>query len=264
MLRRAGLRSPRCVVWKRALKIEGKDYDLDSNLHLTPSTPSIERDDTGLIKSAVFPSRASAKSFIRGQEAQGKKLKMTWKTVKDIDLQRMNLSIRVGTEMRRLAIKMAIAAADLMGFRNNIMDEESRNFLLGNVEKTQRVRIDFSVHTTLEALRPPLSHSVFVKGNGQTRKSYAIVQFYGLVQLYVLLNDGGFTDPDFALLAVLDIAKKYAEHFEKTELLMLPEAPKQLGHWKSQELKAKWTEKFNAEARAVLEDDAKIAYFKTT
>jgi hypothetical protein len=263
MLRRAGLRSPRRVVWKRALKIEGKDYDLDSNLKLTPSIPSIERDNEGLIKGAIFPSRASAKSFICGQELLGKKLKATWRALEGIDLRRLNLAIRVGPDMRRLAIKMAIAATDLMGFPRDIADAECRGFLLGNIGATQRVRIDFDVHDKLEQLRRPLSHSIFVKGNSQTKKSYAIVQFFGLVQLYVLLNDGGFASSDFAISAVLDIAKEYVERFEKTELLLLPEAPTQLGYWKSQELKPKWLRKFNSEAQEVLQDDAKLIFLQT-
>jgi HNH endonuclease len=262
MLRRAGLRSPRRVVWKRALEIDGREYDLDSNLSLTPSKPLITFDGKGMIERAIFSNEQAAKSFIRGQEARGKKLK-TSRTLKNIDLRRLNLKIHVGMEMRRLAVKMAMAVSDLMGFRDNIVDAETRNFLLGNIETTQRVRIDFGIHSTLEALRPPLSHSVFIKGNGQTHKCYAIVQFYGLVQLYVLLNDGGFTGSDFAILAILDVAKKYVEHFDKTELLMLPEAPQKIGHWKSLELKAKWMKKFNSEAQIVLQDDAQLVFLQT-
>jgi hypothetical protein len=165
--------------------------------------------------------------------------------------------------MRRLAIKMAIATAELMGFRDNIVDDESRSFLLGQKGTTQQVRVDFAIHDKLEKLRPPLSHSVFVKGNGQTKKCYAIIQFYGLVQLYVMLNDGKFFGTDFAVLGLLNIAKKYAEHFAKTDLLMIPEPPMKLGHWKSLELKTKWLNKFNLEAKTVLQDDAKLISFNT-
>src|SRR5438046_795158 len=42
ILRRGGLRSPRRFVWRRAIKRDGIDYDLDSDLSLTPSSPSIE------------------------------------------------------------------------------------------------------------------------------------------------------------------------------------------------------------------------------
>lgn len=263
MLRRAGLHAPRRMVWRRALKREGRDYDLDTNLKLTPSVPFIERDSDGTIANAIFPNRQSAKGFIRGQEAEGKKIKMDSRTVEGIDIRRLDFRIRVGMELRRLAVKMAIATADLMGFKTNFVDNASRNFLLGRGETTQQARVDFVVHSALENLRPPLSHCVFVKGNAQTKKCYAVVQFYGLVQLYVMLNNGGFAGSDFAVLALLDIAQKYAERFEKTEPLMIPEALGRLGHWKSLELKMKWLDKFNLEAKAVLQDDAKLITLHT-
>src|SRR5260370_38559247 len=74
-LRRGGLRPPRRFVWKRAFNRDGTDYDLDSDLNLTPSRPSIERDDKGSIKRAIFSGLRAAKSFIRVQEALGKKLR---------------------------------------------------------------------------------------------------------------------------------------------------------------------------------------------
>src|SRR6266852_5244247 len=111
MLRRGGLRSLRRVVWKRAIQKEGIDYDLDSDLQLTPTNPSIERDEKG-------------------------------------------------------SIKLAIASANHMGFGDQLIDNETREFLLGSAEKSSRVRIDFTRHEELEKIRPPLSHFAFVKGNG--------------------------------------------------------------------------------------------------
>jgi HNH endonuclease len=258
-LRRAGLRPPRRVVWKRALEIEGKDFDLDSNLALTPTTSSVERDSQGQIKGALFSNRRAAENFVRSQEGRGKKVKSSFQKFKPVDLKKLTFKLNIGSEMRRLAIKIAVAATDLMGIKNELLDEESQSFLLGDLESTQRVRIDFAIHSSLEKLRPPLSHCIFVKGNSQTRKSYAIVQFYGLVQLYVLLNDGRFTNPDFAILGVIDVAKGYAERFEKTELLMLPEAPTESGYWKSQELMINWVKKFNSETKGMLQYDTKLS-----
>ena len=261
MLRRGGLRSLRRVVWKRAIQKDGIDYDLDSDLQLTPTNPSIERDEKDSIKRAVFPGFQAARSFIRGQEAQGKKLKLTPQTIEGIDIRNVEFKLNIGMEVRRLAIKLAIASADHMGFGDQLIDNETREFLLGSAEKSSRVRIDFTRHEELEKIRPPLSHFAFVKGNGKTHNSYAIVQFYGLVQLYALLNEGAFTRDDFAIAAVLDIAKGYQERFEQTEPLMFPVAPVKLGHWESRQLQLEWMKKWNAEAQAVLQDDAKIISF---
>src|SRR2546428_1756215 len=192
MLRRGGLHSPRRVVWKCAMKKEGVDYDLDSDLQSTPSKPSIERDETGAIKRGVFAGLRAAKSFIRGLEVQGKKLRLTPQTTGGIDIRKVEFKLNIGMEVRRLAIKLAISAADHMGFSDGLMDNETREFLLGNTEKSNRVRVDYTRHQTLEKIRMPLSHFAFVKGNGKTHNTYAIVQFYGLVQFYVLLNEGAF------------------------------------------------------------------------
>lgn len=258
MLRRGGLHSPRRVVWKCATKREGIDYDLDSDLQMTPSDPRIERDEQGSIKHAVFANRKAASGFIRGLEAQGKKFKFTPQTITGIDMREVHFRVDIGHEVRRLAVKIAIAAADYLGLGDGLVDSEARDFLLGRVQKTERVRIDLVIHDSIEKMRPPLSHFVFVKGNGKTRNIYAIVQFYGLVQLWVLLNEGGFTRDDFAISAGLDIAKEYQERFEQAELLLLPVPPVMMGYGEVHKLRLEWMEKWNAEGRAVLQDDAKI------
>lgn len=242
------------------MKKDGVDYDLDSDLQLTPSKPSIERDETDAIKRAVFARVQAAKGFIRGLQAHGKKLRLTPQTVGGIDMRKVEYTLNIGVEVRRLAIKLAVAAADHMGFSDGLMDTETREFLLGNTEKSSRVRFDNTIHADIEKMRPPLSHIAFVKGNGKTKNAYAIVQFYGLVQFYVLLNVGAFADDDFAIAAALDVAKEYREHFDQTELLMLPVAPVHL----DQQLQSDWMKKWNAEGQAVLQDDAKIASLRLT
>src|SRR5712692_4725604 len=136
MLRRGGLRSPRRVVWKRAIQKEGVDYNLDSDLQLTPTNPSIERDEKGSIKRAVFPGFRAARRFIRGQEAQGTKLKFTPQTIEGIDIRKLELKLNIGMEVRRLAIKLAIASADHMGFGDGLIDKQTMEFLLGSDEKS--------------------------------------------------------------------------------------------------------------------------------
>jgi len=175
-------------------------------------------------------------------------------------LEPFHLKFDKGMEVRRLAIKIAIAVADHMKFSAGIIDEPCKEFLLGTTAKSDRVRLDFTKHEELERLRPPLSHFAFVKGNGETHTSYAIVQFYGLMQFYVLLNAGGFVGNDFAIIAFLDTAKGYTERFEQTEPFRFREAPVRMGHWEFQRLKLEWMKKFNAEAQAVLEDDAKLFF----
>jgi hypothetical protein len=259
IIRRGGIHPPKVVVWKRAFKIGGVDHDLDSDLKLTPSNPSFDRDDLGAIKQGVFSGKKAAKGFIRGQEAAGKRLELIPRS-QDFPIPKINFDLNIGMEVRRLAIKTAVAAADHMGFSSGLLDEAAREFLFGIVPTSDRVRIDLNIREELEKLRPPLSHFVFVKGNSQTRTSYAIVQFYGLFQLYALLNPGQFAGEDFAIVAFLDVAKEYAEHFAQTELFKFPEVPVEMAYWKALELKADWMKKFRSETRAVLLNEASLIF----
>jgi hypothetical protein len=263
-LRRGGLHSPRRVVWKRATKREGVDYDLDSDLQMTPSDPRIERDEHGSIKHAVFANRKAASGFNRGQEAQGKTFRFTPQTITGIDMREVHFRVDIGREVRRLAVKIAIAAADYFGFGDGLVDSEAREFLMGRGPQSTRVRIDLVIHESIEKMRPPLSHFVFVKANGETHNIYAIVQFYGLVQFWVLLNGGGFTRDHFAISAVLDIAKGYQERFEQAALLLLPVPPVMMGYAEVHKLRLEWMNKWNTEGRAVLQDDAKIVSLDIT
>src|SRR5258707_5541196 len=141
MLRRGGLRSPRLVVWKCAMKKEGVDYDLDSDLQLTPSKPSIERDETGAIKRGVFAGFQAAKGFIRGQEAQGKKLKFTPQTIEGIDVRKLDFKLNIGMEVRRLAIKLAVAAADHMRSEEHTSELQSRQYLVCRLLLEKKTKI---------------------------------------------------------------------------------------------------------------------------
>jgi HNH endonuclease len=257
-LSQSGLPSPRRVVWRRALKRDGFDCDMDSDLNITRSRPEIERDEPGAIKRAMFSVR-DATRFKREQESQGKKVAMRIDTIKikTADMPRSNYDLPLGTEIRRLAIKLAIATADHMGTSNGLTDQETREILLNNTVNT-RVRLDLAIHEELEKMRPPLSHFVYVKGNGSTHKSYAVVQFYGIIQMFVLLNDGAFTQSDFAGMASLDIKQGYVERFGQTDLFMIPEAPIEIGYWKLQQLKLNWMKKINAELKAAFGGDDNI------
>src|SRR5262249_7957251 len=130
VLRRSGLRAPRRVVWRHAINREGVDYDLDSDLQMYRSEPLIERDEKGSIKKAMFAWPKAAKGLIRGQEEQGKKLKLTPETITGIDIRNFEFGLNIGMEVRRLAIKIAVATADHIGFSQGLMDEETRKFLL--------------------------------------------------------------------------------------------------------------------------------------
>ena len=74
-------------------------------------------------------------------------------------------------------------------------------------------------------MRVPFSHSVFAKGNNSTGRCYAVVEFYGTIQLYSILNDRCYRGPEFAGWGLLSPLDDYKEWFKPVEPIGLPEAP---------------------------------------
>src|SRR5258706_1688996 len=87
MLRRCGLRSPRRVVWRRAIKYGRMqaDYDLDSNLNLTPSAPIFE-EDQGITKRITAASQKQLNQLSRLLEKGGKKTRQRSEHQTGIDI----------------------------------------------------------------------------------------------------------------------------------------------------------------------------------
>jgi hypothetical protein len=107
-----------------------------------------------------------------------------------------NVKTEVDLEkLKRVALKMAVGLAELLKFPLSL-EADTVQYLFGAYDSDSTVLADFTVHESLESLRPPLSHTIFIKGNRRTRYSYAIVQFYGMSQFYIVLAErdygGGF------------------------------------------------------------------------
>lgn len=225
VLRSSGLPAPRYAVWKKATIHQGMEIDIDTDLKSNVSQTCIEKDEHGAFKSGTFHSAEVANRSLRGLERAGKNARITESTLAPLSLSELTLRVTIGAEIRRLAVKIGIAAADLMGHRAGVLDGKSRAFLLGDkIEGPAPVRLDFSHYEALQKLRPPLSHNVFVKGNGRTGHCYAVVMFYGFIQLYVILNDTGFKGTDFAVFGFLSpVDSKTA--FNDVELISLAKPP---------------------------------------
>jgi HNH endonuclease len=250
--REAGIISPRRVVWKRAFQREGIDFDLDSDLKAQPSKAVVSRDESQKFIRGIFPSEKAAASFLRGARADGKRVEVTTKQKQEAIHLPLDLRIEISTELRRLVMKIAVATAESMGFREQLLDNIARSFLLGEIEQCDYVRRDFQIHKPLEALRTPLSHLVYVKGNNHTGHCYAVVQFYGFLQYYAILNDTGFKALQFACAASLDVAKGYKEKFWIVEPIGIPKAPAVAGSLWMKQMSKNWRDKFSNEAEQVL------------
>jgi hypothetical protein len=131
--------------------------------------------------------------------------------------------LNIGPEIRRLAVKMSVGLAALLRPGVKILSEESRCYLLGERPVNVPVRIAYLSYGQLKNLRPPLGHLIFVEADPDNRSAYGVVQLFGTIQLYVMLNDS-YSGPRFSLLGSFDTLKG-DERFQEITPLTLPVPP---------------------------------------
>ncbi|MDO8413928.1 MAG: HNH endonuclease [Gallionellaceae bacterium] len=226
MLALCGLRLSRPAVWKKALEDEdGYHLDFDGGQRLLkPSQPIVQKDtQTGSLRVTGDKRRvtAIANGFLR---------KYPSATIKHTDLTKQVPSpdnfthaLTIGTEIRRLAVKMCVALIKYSYPTLDVIDDRVRAFLLGNAVAEIPVRLAYYDYAVLHELRKPLSHWVYVEGSRQ-KGAYGVVQLFGCIQLYVVLNRN-YDTPAFAFFASLD-QPEWKERFEEPGLLNLWEAAK--------------------------------------
>ena len=259
MLRRCGLRAPRLAVWRRAIKY-GKtqaDYDLDSDLNLTPSAPIFE-EDQGVTKRITAASQKQLSQLSKLLEKGGKKTRLRSEHKTGIDLRELAFRIKIGHEARRFALKTAVAVANKALGWSGMLDPHAKGYLLGELSESRYVRVDFQNHAQIEVHRPPLSHSVYVKGNGRTGRCYAVVKLYGYIQLYAILNDRSYAGEDRAALGLLDVAGGYRETITAAEPYLLHEAPAVGSQLLLDVGKRAWSDRFVSECRSLFGDQAPL------
>ena len=213
------------VVWRNGLTDErGDTFDVDQDLKAVQTKPSIERDEAGRI---IRMRMAINEGTNRQIESLGKKYPdrktITRYEKRQIDVRQIQMEIKVGNNARRLAIKMCAGLTTLMKSPIDILNASTRAYLIQSDPSSASVRITHAVYDSLEKLIPPLSHSIYVEGNNQEHRLYALVQYFGLFQLYVQLNEN-FQGMDFAYLGTLDWINK-KESFLRISSLLLPATP---------------------------------------
>lgn len=225
MLNLCGLNLPNSVLWVSA--VEGEDgqlFDFDTQrCLLKPSRPIIKKHLPGEFcvvgnKKQVL---AITKDFIKRHP---KAIATHEDLTKDIPLpEKLSCTLALEVDIRRLAVKMCVALIEYCSPGLDVIDSNTRSFLLGDSVAEIPVRLAYYDYAILRALRKPLSHSIYVEGSSQ-KGAYGIVQFFGCIQFYVVLNQE-FDAPAFSFFSSLN-APEWKEQFVKTELLSLKEAPK--------------------------------------
>ena len=108
------------------------------------------------------------------------------------------------------------------------------------------VQIAFANYESLDSLRPPLAHVIYL----ERRKglTYGVVQFFGVIQLFLILGINLKAESNPAILGILDPLQG-AESFTAVEALNLP-APRPASPSEFNALNQAWLRKFEESAVA--------------
>jgi hypothetical protein len=201
------------MVWKRVgIGASGQRYDIDQDLKATPSTPTIERDASRRITRANGSSRHVGQ-IQRSLARAGRRTQITAEPI-EIDLRQLKMTLPMDDDIKRLCIKMSVAAPELRGTSVGL-DSVARRYLLeGIVLGVCPVRISINEYAELDRQRPPVGHLIYVNASSSGRRIYSIVQLFSAIQFYCELSSD-HKGRDWALLAT----HSPVDHSERIEFV---------------------------------------------
>lgn len=217
-------------LWKKAHLVDGNFYDLTvgkESVLITPSHPVLETYEDGTIKKAMYRTENEAEKVIEKLKIRGKAtetiaLHKTSEGSMPIDA--LKCTVTVEKDLKRLALKMSMALCTT--FDDFDVDDisEARMYMTGDdkLVHVNNVLLAPEYYDEIDALRPPLSHTIYVEKNETL--VYSIVQFFGSIQLYCHLGKAKPDSKEQALFGFLDPVGG-EESFAETNPLYL-ERPK--------------------------------------
>ena len=219
-LRRSGMQPSKPMVWKGvAVDSSGERYDIDQDLKAFPSKPSIERGKGGQIIGAKG-ARKQIKQIARHMEREGSIGRVMEEKPVTIDMQQLRIVFPMDDDMKRLCVKMAVAAPLKLGLVVPL-DSRARHYLLaGDRSDVCPARIAIDEYIDLDQRRPPCGHLIYTRASSTEHRAYAIVQFFAAIQFYCELA-GNYDGPDWATLATHDPIT-HVEAFNPTAQLDYP------------------------------------------
>lgn len=211
------------AIWQHAFERDGAAYHLIAHggtVRERLSRPIIDRDEMGRVVGGTFPDEAAAKAFLKHVEGQGGKVVMERDNEYPKAIPSLFGVIDFGPLVLRPALKMAIAGASLLGISPDLLRDAASDARAPTDEGVLRrctvVRIDYA---DIKEYGKPLSHVVYVERS--PTRVYAVVQFFGVLQVWCGLSPKPAGTEHAALVGVLDpITGK--ERFDYTSPLDLP------------------------------------------
>jgi HNH endonuclease len=237
--------------WKSAHEHEGLKFDLSSDgirTGLRLSTPIPERAADGTTSAVWFGTLAEAERALRNTRRKGRSGSIE-KTSTEVGFSGAHFNFQVDRALYRTALKMCTAISVLDPRFSSLDTGYARLVLQGDAQSdpVPNVRIAFDNYGSLDSLRPPLSHVIYVER--RSGRTCGVVQFFGVIQLFVDMGIAPRLAADAAILGVLDPLSG-VERFDATiESLNLPD-PRPLEEKDITESNGMWLRKFEESAIA--------------
>ena len=236
--------------WRKALSIGGKFYDLLEGINgvkIRLSYPAISRDDNSFL--GEYPSHELAENAAASIAKKWgvQKPNVEFCPVPHNQLLGLETSLNISREMKLVALKMCIALSKYLPEYDLGQADFSQVFHQYRSETSTTVKLAPLIYEGIDRSRTPLSHVIYLERGGD--RVYGIVQFFGVLQLYIDLGCPSPVDRATAVLATLDpILGK--EKIKIVEPLNVQRPPDFYQLSEFAEYMNSWMEKFRTEAIA--------------
>ena len=191
--------------WRRAFEFRGMQLDVtvtDEGVKLRLSGPVPQAGADGKPASVLYADRRDAEKAARQVEKKKGGRVSVEKVLVEITPFHMPFNFLVDSNLGRTALKMCAALSTFLpGFSLSEITE-ARPVLRGERPWEECVTIAFKSYDSLEALRPPLSHVIYVERH--QGRLHGVIQFFGVIQLYCRLGASTGSAPEAGMLGTLD------------------------------------------------------------
>ena len=242
-------------IWVAAYSHDGKPYDLEVGETgvrpiLSSSSPHIQWDEKGKIASREFRTQREAELFAKHllKNGKAKRVEIVAVSPPEIDMAGLGMELQLGPDIKRLALKISVAAATLLPHFTSESVFLARQYLTGARSAGYIVDVVLPAYDTfneLDSIRGSLCHLVYtVRARGDI---WAVVQFFGVVQLYCRLGAYDASVPEAAILGTFDPVTG-RENFSDAPIIQIPVPPFSIPAEIYASKLGQWLAKFRAEA----------------
>jgi hypothetical protein len=196
--------------WKAGHEQSGQKLDFsvgDNGMVAHLSKPMVELREDGTLLKGQFRDVKEANRVLADLRRKGDlrpNARIVQVEIPTHQLADIAIDVRIGPELRRLALKMAISASTLLPNFELAEVHEARLYLMGNpnMVHVNNVLVDIVNMGRIDDLRPPLSHVIYVERfEGRV---WATIQFFGSIQLFCNVGVSSLGVQNAAVLGFLD------------------------------------------------------------